>query len=148
MFHSSYWNFFIVMWGLEYFCSFVSWFTLSILHPFDVSKFVLEFCHWNVRHGIFLNSFFVAYLITVTFCLCFKVHFEIYSSNCKIWNIFIVLFRGLPCHCYSPLMFQSSFQIFFVEMKDLEYFFSVLSWFTLSPLYSEGVSTFILEFFR
>jgi hypothetical protein len=98
------------------------WFTVSWLHPVYVSKFILEFFHWNVRLGIF-SSVVSSFTLSVTFCCCFKAHFGIFSLRCKTWNIFVVFFfRGLSCHCYNLLIFQSSFWIIFVEMSHLEYF--------------------------
>jgi hypothetical protein len=46
------------------------------------------------------------------------------------------------------LIFQSSFWISFVEMRELEYFSSVSLWFTLTQLHFLDFSKFILNFFR
>jgi hypothetical protein len=42
MCHSAFLNFVLGKYDMEYFCSFVSWFILSVLHSVDVSKFSLE----------------------------------------------------------------------------------------------------------
>ena len=78
----------------------------------------------------------MVYRDTVTFSWFFKVHFGFLSLKCKTWNISVVFCWGLPCHTYIFLIFQSSFWISFIEMQELEYFSSVLSWFTLSHLHS------------
>jgi hypothetical protein len=98
----------------KYFSSVLLWFTFSLLHSLDFSKFILKIFRWNVRVG----------------------------------NISIVFCRGLPCHCYILLIFQSSFSISFTEIQELEYFSSILSWFCLSHLHSLDFSKFILDFFR
>ena len=91
--------------------------------------------------------FVVLYLVTVTFSWFSKVHFGFLSLKCKSWNISVVFCCALPCHSYILLIFQSSFWISFVEMQELEYFSSVLSWFTLSQLHSLDFSKFILDFY-
>ena len=90
--------------------------------------------------------FVIVYLVIVTFSWFFKVHFEFLSLKCKSWNISVVFCRGLPSHSYILLIFQSSFWISFVEMQELEYFSSVLLWFTLSQLHSIDFSKFIFRF--
>ena len=90
----------------------------------------------------FSSVFVMVYLVTVTFSWFFKVHFEFLSSKCKSWNISVVFCYGLPCQSYIFLIFQSSFRISFIEMQELEYFSSVLSWFTLSQLHSLDFSKF------
>jgi hypothetical protein len=56
----------------------------------------------------------------------------------------------LPKGPWHPkgLIFQSSFWISFIEMQELEYFSSVLLWFTLSQLHTLDFSKYILNFFR
>jgi hypothetical protein len=88
----------------------------------------------------------VVYLVAVTFSWFFKVHFDFLSLKCKSWIISVVFCSGLPCHSYIFLIFQSSFWFSFIEMQELEYFSSVLSWFTLSQLHSLDFSKFILDF--
>ncbi|MFO7863651.1 MAG: hypothetical protein R6U85_06600, partial [Salinivirgaceae bacterium] len=46
------------------------------------------------------------------------------------------LLPGLLSHLGLAIEFKSSFRFSFVEMQELEYFSSVLSWFTLSQLHS------------
>ena len=64
----------------------------------------------------------------------------------KSWNISVVLYRGLPCHSYILLIFQSSFWISFVEMQEWDYFSSVLPWFTMSQLHSHDFFKVHFEF--
>ena len=88
----------------------------------------------------------MVYLVTLTFSWFFKVHFGFLSLKCKSWNISVLFCRGLPCHSYILLIFQSSFWIYHVEMQELEYFSSVMSWFTLSELHSLDFSNLQFEF--
>ena len=78
----------------------------------------------------------MVYLVTLTFSWFFKVHFGFLSLKCKSGIISVVFCRGLPCHSYIPLIFQSSFWVSFIEMQELEYCSSVLVGFTLSQLHS------------
>jgi hypothetical protein len=82
----------------------------------------------------------MVYLVTLTFSWFSKVHFGFFSLKCKSWSISVVFCCGLPCQSYILFVFQSSFWISFVEMQELEYFSSVLSWFTVSHLNSLDVS--------
>ena len=80
--------------------------------------------------------------------LIFQSLFGFLSLKCKSWIISVVFCRGLPCHSYILLNFQSSFWISFIEVQELNYFSSVLSWFTLSLLHSLDVSKFIFFLFK
>ena len=53
LFQSSFWIIFVEMQELKYFSSVFPWFTMSMLHSLDVSKFMLDLFRWNARVGIF-----------------------------------------------------------------------------------------------
>ena len=115
---------------LEYFSSFLSWFTLSQLHSLDFSKFILDFYILLIFQSLFWISFVKCkrWNISVVFCcglpyhnyilLIFQTSFWISFVKYKSWNISIVFYRGLPCHSYILLIFQSSFWISFVKCKS------------------------------
>ena len=94
--------------------------------------------------GSVLSGFTLSQLHSLDFS---KFIFGFLSLKCKNWNISVMFCRGLPCHSYILLIFQSSFWISFIEMQEVEYFSSVLSRFTLSQLHSLHFSKFILDFY-
>ena len=134
---------------LEYFSSVLSWFTLTQLHFLDFSKFIwISFVEMQELEyfSSVLSLFTLSHLHSLDFSM-FILYF--FCLKCKSWNISVVFCYGLPCHSYNLLIFQSSFLIFFfVKMQELEYFSSVLLWFTLSRLHSLDFSKFIVAIFQ
>ena len=174
IFQSSFWISFVEMQELEYFSSVLLWFIVSQLHFLDFQSslwiFFVEMCLlcFTLTQLHFLDfskfiwisfvemqelEYFSSVLLWFTLSLLHSLDFskfilEFLSLKCKSWNISVVFCRGLPCQTYILLICQSSFWISFVEMQELEYFSSVLMWFTLSQLHSLDFSKFILVFFR